>query len=125
MEICNKKELYIGLSALFIGFLYYFLFRETYLTRQFFFVNVNSNIPSFLHTFSFILISSSLYSLEQKYKAILSWVVVNILFESVQLISLENKTGFLINFVNGVFDWFDIVAIISGGLCAWFVIRFM
>lgn len=125
MEIPNKKELYIGLGALSFGFLYYFLFRDTYFTEQLVFIKVNDNAPSFFHTFAFALISSAFCSVNDKNKAIFSWVLINAVFETAQLWSLEDKSGFFSNFVNGSFDAGDVLASMGGGLCAWLVIRFI
>jgi len=125
MEKCNKKELFLGVAFLLLGFIYYYFFRDTYFTEKALNFSVNGNVPSFIHTFSFALISASFCTIDRKNIAILNWVIINIIFEFIQLFSFEYEKGFLSNFVNGSFDMLDILASIGGGLCAWLVIRYI
>jgi len=120
----NKIELYIGLSILGLGFLYYYLFRYTYITEPFAEITVNNNLPSFFHACSFALISSSFCESNNKNKAIVSWVIINMVFELMQLWNMDNKLYFFSNFINGSFDAGDIFASIGGGLCAWLITQF-
>jgi len=147
----NKKQIIIGLVALFIGSLVYLIDRpsdKTYLVYSI--VNISlyntlpnlfgliSNIlPAFIHVFSFILITAGLIFYNKRGYLIiyLSWFLIDCVFELGQNFNTWSSsmipnwfTGipFLENienyFLQGTFDFIDLAAIAFGTVIAYFVL---
>ena len=151
-SMINIRQILIGLSVLLLGTLVYVVDRppdQTYFVYKSF-VNISlhntlpnlfgfigNSLPSFIHAFSFILITAGLlhcqkrgcliicacwfftdaiFELGQKFKALSSTMVPDwfsgILF-------LENSKNY---FLLGTFDFSDLTAIIFGTLSAYFVL---
>ncbi len=151
-SMINIRQILIGLSILLLGTLVYVVDRppdQTYFVYKSF-VNISlhntlpnlfgfigNSLPSFIHAFSFILITAGLlhcqkrgcliicacwfftdaiFELGQKFKALSSTMVPDwfsgILF-------LENSKNY---FLLGTFDFSDLTAIIFGTLSAYFVL---
>jgi len=98
----------------------------------------HNNLPSFLHTCSLSLIHVAFISSNNRLKLLsicISWVFVNIMFEVGQLITPPLLINTPISFYKytfmspiidyfkyGVFDYFDVLFSIFGGLTAYFII---
>jgi hypothetical protein len=100
------------------------------------------SLPSFVHAFSFSLLSvAALPSRARpRYGACLAWAVVNVAFEVGQHPSLSTGLAAFVQdrlaamppapmlalyFVHGTFDWSDIAAASLGALAAGAVLRFL
>ena len=149
MPAINKKQLFIGLSGLFIGLLVYFIDRppgDTYLVSEIsggisfyniipvLFGPIGFVLPAFIHVFSFSLITSGLLGCGKKGALVvcLSWLAVNCAFElgqkfKILAISLIPES-YTINpflevcrnyFKSGVFDIYDLIAIVLGATVAY------
>jgi len=115
----NKLHLFVGFSFLFLGILYYYLFRpaeHTYFIQLFsinphlkktpslLFFTLGQSLPTFIHVFAFSLLTAGLIANRKKeyWGICLFWFGVNVLFE------LGQK--FHSNFIQFIPDWFsDIV----------------
>jgi len=147
----NKKQIIIGLVALFIGSLIYLIDRPPDQTYFVYISKINislfntfpnlfgvlgNSLPDFLHVFSFILITAGLFSCKKRGYVIicLSWFLVDGAFELCQKFNkLPLKIipdwfegiPFLENtknyFQKGTFDMVDLVAIAFGTAVAYFV----
>jgi hypothetical protein len=148
----NIKQISIGLIVLLIGTVFYFIDRPpgdvyfvkllgTHLSRfdkwPAIFGRFGANLPSFVHAFSFSLISASILSCRIRGAIIvcLSWVLINILFELGQkyhtavnrfvpewfdeVLFFENTRSF---FRRGNYDHNDVIATCLGGLAALLII---
>lgn len=139
MEVMGKLKhnhlILIGLLNLVLGAMIYFFHRPPTLLctaigiiplyTHTFLGQLEDVMPSFLHTFSFTLLTVGLGKLEVIgiRVTILFWFFTNIFFEIIQwdpiAIMIINETQFssLSNFVqSGTFDFFDIIAITLGSL---------
>ena len=148
----NKRQLVLGLSVLLFGVGYYFFCRPA---NQVYFLTIfklNSSInnslsnllgrvgqslPTFIHPFAFILITSSFFKYQKGWylPICIFWLSVNLLFEfgqyykdlAVKLVPdwfvavpfLENTQNY---FLNGQFDYLDVVFILLGSASAYFII---
>jgi len=101
------------------------------------FGSIGDNLPSFVHAFSFILITAGLIA-TQKHTILLIclfWFVIDSLFEFGQVLIdsattvpswfagipfLENTENY---FTNGIFDWNDVAATAIGVIVAYLVLR--
>jgi len=151
-SMINMRQILIGLSVFLFGTLVYLIDRppdQTYFVHKSFvkislhnilpnlFGFIGNSLPSFVHVFSFILITAGLlrcqkrgcviicsfwfltdflFELGQKFK-LLSSTMVPDWFEGVPL--LENTKSY---FLYGTFDFIDLVAITTGTIIAYFVI---
>ncbi len=121
----------LSLSILLIGILFYYFFREPTILGGWLGIKNNhiisnylvylDSLPSFVHVFSFSILTWLV--LEQTYanSSILFWVVINMVFEFGQMVNSEVMwlPKFLQNyFQRGVYSHWDVVAIIFGGICA-------
>jgi len=147
----NKKQIIIGLVALFIGSLVYLIDRpsdKTYLvynianisfynTLPNLFGLIGNSLPAFIHVFSFILITAGLIFCNKRWYLIicLSWFLVDSAFELGQKFNTWSSSiipnwfagiPFLENtenyFLQGTFDLIDLAAIAFGTVIAYFVI---
>ncbi len=148
----NWAQISLGTFVLLIGTLVYVLDRPaeyTYfishsslnlsLPESFsgLFGSLGTYLPSFIHSFSFILITAGLVATHKNSQTIicLLWIVIDLLFEfgqglidsSIAIPSwfagipyLENTQNF---FVNGIFDWNDVAATVIGAIAAFLVLR--
>ena len=148
----NKLQILIGLIGLFLGTLVYLTDRNP---EQTYFVYSNSlnislynsipnlfgsignSLPSFIHVFSFALISAGFIGWRKRecFLICASWALVNCIFELgqkynswlIKLIPdwfaripfLENTENY---FVHGTFDYIDLVAIVIGSISAYFIL---
>ena len=122
-----------------IGILYYYFLREpiivfSWLKSDNFYIPSSITqyfdfLPTFVHVFSFSLLTW--WALDKSYEktSVLIWVVINLVFEIGQ--ALDHK--YLIYFpdiiqkycINGTFAYDDIVSIfVAGGLAYWVMRRF-
>ena len=148
----NKLQIVIGVTILLFGALVYLIDRPPDQTYFVYNSNINislyniipnlfgvigSSLPSFVHIFSFILITAGLLGCHKRGYLIicLSWVFVDCAFEIGQKYStlplkiiprwfegvpyLENSKNF---FIQGTFDSFDLVAIATGAVIAYFIL---
>lgn len=151
-RIINLHQIIIGMIVLSLGILIYLIDRppdNTYFVYKSF-VNISlhntlpnlfgligNSLPSFIHVFSFILITASLISYKKNRCLIvcLAWFLIDCAFEFGQkyysllqkmipdwfigIPFLENTENY---FVHGTFDYFDLLAITIGSLIAYFVL---
>lgn len=125
----------IGLLSLLLGAMIYLFYRPPTLlstvvgsilpNTHSFLGQLGYNLPSFLHTFSFTLLTVGLGKLDTtgRWAAMLFWFITNIFFEIIQFNPIAekiiNETQFnsFTNFVqSGTFDFFDIIAITLGSI---------
>ena len=148
----NKKQIIIGLVALFTGSLVYLIDRppdQTYFvysspinislsnTIPNLFGTIGNSLPAFIHIFSFILITAGLIFCNKRGYLIicLSWFLVDCAFELGQKFNdLASKIipdwfagiPFLENtenyFLQGTFDFIDLAAIAFGTVIAYFAL---
>jgi hypothetical protein len=146
----NKIQILIGGIALFIGSLVYIIDRPadyTYFVHSVptsislykilpnFFGLMGSNLPAFVHVFSFILLTAGVLSCQKRgcFIICLSWFFLDCAFELGQkfkgvplkiIPAWFSGTPFLENtkiyFVGGTFDVLDLVAIALGTVAAYF-----
>jgi hypothetical protein len=148
----NIRQILIGLTVLLLGTLVYLIDRspdQTYFVHKSF-VNISLHntlpnlfgfigysLPSFIHVFSFILITAGLLSCEKRGCIIICacWFFTDAIFELGQkftilsstmvpdwfsgILFLENSKNY---FLLGTFDFNDLTAIIFGALSAYFVL---
>ena len=148
----NITLILIGIASLLIGTLVYLIYRppnQTYFVSHLgidiSFYNTLPNVfglignilPSFIHTFSFILITAGLISCSKKNYRIICfcWLLVDSAFELGQKFNslipriipnwfsgvpfLENTERY---FLMGTFDVFDLVAIIFAGVLSYLIL---
>ena len=147
----NKRQLEIGLLGLFVGLLVYLIGRPP---NTYFVYNIGINwgfinslpkisglvwdsLPSFLHVFSFILITAAIQSCGKKgcFIICIFWLLIECTFELGQkfdtLITKLLPDWFLgVPFLEaahdyfnlGTFDYIDLTAIIIGAVIAYFVV---
>ncbi len=151
-RIINTAFILIGLAGLLVGTMVYLTDRPPGSTYFVNFIGINtsltnfssrvfgpfgSNLPSFIHVFSFILITAGLLARNKKgyFLVCLIWFFIDISFELGQKFNIhasniiprwfegipffENTRKY---FLLGTFDLFDIVAIASGTLVAYLLI---
>jgi len=148
----NKRQILIGMSSLIIGTLVYLVDRspdQTYFVHKSF-VNISphntlpnlfgfigNSLPSFIHAFSFILITAGLLHWQKRGCLIICacWFLTDVIFELGQkfkalsstmvpdwfsgILFLENSKNY---FLSGTFDFNDLTAIVFGTLSAYFVL---
>ena len=151
-SIINIRQILIGLSVLLFGTLVYLIDRRpdhTYFVYKSF-INISLHdtlpnlygfigncLPSFVHVFSFILITAGLLQYQKRGCIIIcaSWFLIDFIFEFGQKFKtfsssmvpdwfsripfLENSKNY---FLSGTFDINDIAAIISGTILAYFAL---
>jgi ABC-type xylose transport system permease subunit len=148
----NKKQIIIGLVALFIGSVIYLIDRppdQTYFVYNSpinislsniipnLFGSIGNSLPAFLHVFSFILITAGLIFCNKRGYLIicLSWFLIDCVFEVGQKFTAWSSRiipdwfagiPFLENtenyFLKGTFDFLDLAAIAFGTVIACFVL---
>jgi len=151
-SMINIRQILIGLSVLLLGTLVYVVDRppdQTYFVYKSF-VNISlhntlpnlfgfigNSLPSFIHAFSFILITAGLLHCQKRGCLIICacWFLADVVFELGQkfkvlsstmfpdwfsgILFLENSKNY---FLFGTFDFNDLTAIIFGALSAYFVL---
>ncbi|MGB2928716.1 MAG: hypothetical protein WBB70_07380 [Desulfobacterales bacterium] len=151
-SMINIHQILIGLTVLLLGTLVYLFDRspdQTYFVQKSF-VNISLHktlpnifgftgysLPSFIHVFSFILITAGLLHCQKRGCLIIctSWFLTDIIFELGQkftlwsskvnpdwfggILFLENTKNY---FTRGTFDYFDLAAITLGTILAYFVL---
>jgi len=151
-SIINIRQILIGLAVLLLGTLVYLVDRppdQTYFVYKSF-VNISlhntlpnlfgfigNSLPSFIHVFSFILITGSVFHCRKKGCLIICtyWLLVDCAFELGQKFNLGSSKiipdwfagiPFLENtknyFVHGTFDFNDLIAIAIGSIIAYFIL---
>ena len=147
----NKKQIVIGLVALFTGSLVYLIDRppdQTYLVYRIenislyntlpnLFGLIGNSLPEFIHVFSFILITAGLIFCQKRGYLIicLCWFFVDVAFELGQKFNTWSSRiipdwfagiPFLENtenyFLQGTFDFLDLAAIPLGAVIAYFAL---
>ena len=150
----NMRQIFIGSAVLLLGTLVYLIDRppnHTYFIYKSF-VNISLHntlpnlfgligysMPSFIHVFSFILITVGILSYHKRSCIIIcaSWFLIDFIFELAQKFSslaskiipdwfagipiLENTKNY---FLSGTFDYFDLAAITIGAIVAYFVLLY-
>lgn len=148
----NWTQISLGIFVLLTGTLVYIIDRSpqhTYFIYQTdfnlslygslpgMFGSIGDSLPSFVHAFSFVLITAGLIATHKNtlLPICLFWFVIDLLFEFGQvLIDSANsipawfsRVPFLENtenyFINGTFDWNDVAATAFGTLIAYLVLR--
>jgi hypothetical protein len=151
-SMINIRQILIGLSVLLLGTLVYIVDRppdQTYFVYKNF-VNISlhntlpnlfgfigNSLPSFVHVFSFILITAGLLHCQKKGSLIICscWFLTDLLFELGQkfkalsstmlpdwfsrILFLENSKNY---FLSGTFDLNDLTAIAFGTILAYFAL---
>ena len=146
----NVRQILIGLTVLLLGTLIYLIDRspdQTYFVHNSF-VNISLHntlpnlfgfigysLPSFIHVFSFILITAGLLHWQKRGCIFICacWFIVDCAFELGQnfkfwsskiipdwfggILFLENTKNY---FTRGTFDYFDLAAITIGAIVAYF-----
>ena len=145
----NKAQLLAGALSLTVGLLVYLVDRpaeETYFLYRtgmafsfhdplpsLLFGPFGANLPTFIHVFSFSLLTAGLLACQKRgcQIVILSWLLANCVFELGQKFVrispdvfhgvpvLENTGNF---FVNGTFDPLDLVAAMAGAAAAYLLL---
>ena len=151
-SIINIHQILIGLTVLILGTLIYLTDRppdQTYFlyksslnislhnTLPNLFGTIGNNLPSFIHVFSFILITAGIISSKKKGYIIIcaGWFLVDLIFELGQEYSslvlknipdwfsdvpfLENTNNY---FFQGTFDVIDLAAVLFGSLTGYLVL---
>ena len=147
----NILQVLIGVAVLLVGSLVYlidrppdqtyFIYRvaniSLYNTLPNLFGHIGNSLPEFVHVLSFILITAGLISYQKRGYLIicLSWFLIDCAFELAQKYNtwflkaipdwflgipfLENTENY---FIQGTFDFIDVVAIVFGTVMAYFVL---
>jgi len=152
LRLINIRQILIGLTALLLGTLVYLIDRspdQTYFVHKSF-VNISlhntlpnlfgfigNSLPSFIHAFSFILITAGLLHCQKRGCLIICacWFLTDVIFELGQklkalssamvpdwfskILFLENSKNY---FLSGTFDFKDLTAIAFGTILAYFVL---
>jgi ABC-type xylose transport system permease subunit len=151
-NMIDIRQILIGLAVLLLGTLVYLIDRspdQTYFVEKSFvnislhnilpnlFGFVGSSLPSFIHVFSFILITAGLLHWQKRGCIFICscWFIVDCTFELGQkfklwsskiipdwfngILFLENTKTY---FIRGTFDYFDLAAITLGAIAAYFVL---
>ena len=151
-SLINIRQILIGLSVLLLGTLVYVVDRPPYQTYFVYnnFVNISlhntlpnlfgfigNSLPSFIHTFSFILITAGLFQCQKRgYITICAcWFLIDVTFELGQKFNslflkiipswfesiplLENTKSY---FFYGTFDFIDLFSITTGTVIAYFIL---
>ena len=151
-SIINIHQILIGLTVLILGTLIYLTDRppdQTYFlyksslkislhnTLPNLFGTIGNNLPSFIHVFSFILITAGIISSKKKGYVIVcaGWFLIDLIFELGQEYSslvlenipdwfsdvpfLENTKSYLFQ---GTFDVLDLAAVLIGSLTGYLVL---
>ena len=151
-SIINLHQILIGLSVLLLGTLVYIVDRppdQTYFvyknsinislhdTLPILFGFIGYSLPSFIHVFSFILITAGLLRCQKRGCVLICalWFLTDVIFELWQsfnlwisevipdwfggILFLENTKSY---FTQGTFDYFDLAAITIGAIVAYFVL---
>jgi len=152
VSLINIRQFLIGLTVLLLGTLVYLIDRppdQTYFVHKSF-VNISlqntlpnlfgfigNSLPSFVHVFSFILITARLFHCKKRVCIIICafWLLIDILFELGQkfkalsstmvpdwfsrILFLENSKN---HFLSGTFDLNDLTAIAFGTILAYFAL---
>jgi hypothetical protein len=153
-SMINIRQILIGLSVLLLGILVYLIDRppnQTYFVHKSF-VNISlhnilpnlfgfigNSLPSFIHAFSFILITAGLFHCQKRGCFIICacWFLTDVIFELGQkfkalsstmvpdwfsgILFLENSKNY---FLSGTFDINDITAIAFGTILAYFALLY-
>lgn len=150
--IINVRQIFIGLMILLLGTLIYLTDRST---DQIYFVYkspveislhdtlpnlfgiIGNSLPSFVHVFSFILITAGIISSEKKGYIFVcsSWFLIDFIFELGQrynslvlkiipdwfsgILFFENTKSY---FSRGTFDVIDLAAVLIGSITGYFVL---
>jgi len=148
--IINQRQFLFGLAVLIVGSLIYLIDRppcNTYFVNFIgislynslpnIFGSIGNYLPTFVHVFSFILITASFLPSRKRYYLVisLSWFLLDCIFEVGQRFSnfsskivpdwfwgipfLENTKNY---FQYGTFDYFDLLAIAVGAGFAYFAL---
>jgi len=148
----NIRQIIIGAVVLLVGALVYLIDRPPDQTYFIYKIGMNINLfgllpivfgpignflPSFIHVFSFILITAGLIARGKRDYLIicLSWFIIDCAFELGQkfilwpsriipdwfvgIPFLENTKNY---FMQGTFDWVDLVAIVIGSITAYLIL---
>jgi hypothetical protein len=151
-SIINIRQILIGITVLLLGTLIYLTDRppdQTYFVCKSFvnislhntlpnlFGFVGNSLPSFIHAFSFILITAGLFQCQKRGCIIICacWFLTDVIFELGQKFKaitstivpdwfsgipfLENSKNY---FLSGTFDFNDLTAIVFGTIIAYFVL---
>jgi hypothetical protein len=152
LRLINIRQILIGLTALLLGTLVYLIDRspdQTYFVHKSF-VNISlhntlpnlfgfigNSLPSFIHAFSFILITAGLLHCQKRGCLIICacWFLTDVIFELGQklralsstmvpdwfsgILFLENSKNY---FLSGTFDFNDLTAIAFGTILAYLVL---
>jgi hypothetical protein len=151
-DTVNKCQILLGAAGLLFGALIYLVDRspdQTYFVYKSsidislynilpnLFGPIGNNLPTFIHVFSFILITAGLISCQKRGYLIIctSWFLADYAFELGQKFNswpsklipdwfagipfLENTENY---FLSGTFDYFDLTAITIGTIMAYFVL---
>jgi hypothetical protein len=148
MGSVNRIQILIGMAGMFIGSLVYFIDRPyemTYFISYFFEYNlfdilppvfgiIGHNLPSFIHVFSFTLITAGILKCGRVGCLIVcsGWILINSAFEFGQkfndwaaslvpdwfagILFLENTRDY---FLRGTFDYLDLAAAAMGAITAY------
>lgn len=148
----NRIQLLIGIAGLLSGTIFYLAFRcpdQTYFISKFGvdiclrsifqrrLGTIGNNLPTFIHVFSFILLTAAFIHLNKRkcFLICLCWCVVDCAFELGQKFNslssmipdwfagipiLENTGNY---FLHGTYDLNDLIAIIIGTVFAFFTLQ--
>lgn len=148
----NTRQLLIGLCVLFLGALFYYLFRSaehTYFLKFFsinlylkdflppLFILIGNSLPTFMHVFAFTLMTAGIIARQKRGYVVvcLFWFAIDVLFETAQFFGnivsqiipdWFSEFLFLENtrnyFLCGHFDWLDLLSITLGSLLAYILL---
>lgn len=125
----------LALGILGLGFLYYYLLRNPTIVQDFLgweslavaweYSKYLNWFPSFAHQFSFSILTWLLLERSYRLFCILSWMLINLIAEFIQGLSLESareSSSYLEFYVSrSTFAYEDVVAILVASILAWFL----
>lgn len=148
LVIVNPRHFCLGIVALLLGISVYCFDRNSNSVYFLFSLNINflpttpifgsigQHLPTFLHVFAFILLSTSVIIRKQNNFAMVAffWFTLEVVCEFGQLLTKESLYTFpswfagipffentARYFINGSFDWIDIISIAIGAYAAFII----
>jgi len=117
----------LSIGLLIVGISYYLLFRSPIITSQWLGLESLHQefklpialdwLPSFIHQFSFVLLTWLALDRTHKWFALLFWLIVNTFFELIQILPIKNFI------LSGTYSHTDMISILVASLLAYIIIQ--